>query len=125
MAEAFDVALVGKFGMGSTDALQKIWQILLSSRDGNFPLNVQLAAGSTPGPAQTLTSTAAVASGSVTAGASSVTFLPSSDFTGTIDGISYPGTDWQVVPFSAAVGKTLPAIAYTRSAGTLNIIKLV
>ncbi len=123
--EAVDVALVGRFGLSSTDALQKIWQILLSSRDGNFPLQVNLAAGGTAGPAQTLTSVGATSSGTVTAGASSVTFLPSSDFTGTIDGISYPGTDWQVIPFTAAVGKTLPAIAYTRSAGTLNIVRLV
>lgn len=75
--------------------------------------------------AAVLTSTAAVANGTVTAGAKSVTFLPASDFVGTIDGIAYTGAEFQVVPFGAPEKKTLPAIAYTRSAGTLNIHKLV
>lgn len=40
MAEAFDVGLVGKFGMSLTEAACKIWQMLFSARDGTFPLTV-------------------------------------------------------------------------------------
>lgn len=67
--------------------------------------------------------TAAVASGSVAAGAKSVSFSSSSDFIGTILGISFPANMSQ--GFSAEFGKILAAIPYTVSAGTLVITKVI
>jgi hypothetical protein len=40
MSEAFDVNNISTFGAGSWDYLSKIWQILVSSRNGSFPLSV-------------------------------------------------------------------------------------
>lgn len=85
-----------------------------------------LNAATTPSgsPEATLAGSNKTASGSISAGKQSVTFMPSSDFVGTIAGVSFPGASWQVVPFQAPFGKTLPAIAYTISAGSLNVIEI-
>ena len=72
------------------------------------------------GEARTLTSTTAAASGSVSAGAKSVSFVTSSDWSGSVNG----ATRGASLAFSVSVinpGDTLPAIAYVRSAGTLYI----
>lgn len=106
---------------GNYGTLLWIGALLTSIKDAILSgLSIVLPAGE-----QDLDSFTAVASGEIAAGSSSVTFLPSEDFVGTIDGIAYPGSAWQVVPFSAVPGKTLPAIPYTLTAGTLNIHKMV
>jgi len=77
------------------------------------------------GATQTVTITTLSANGTVAAGATSVEFHPSSDFAGTIAGVSYPGSAWQVVgPFTAMPGKLLGSIAVTRSAGSVNVIRV-
>lgn len=74
------------------------------------------------GVARTLTTTAAVASGSVAVGAKSIVFSSSSDWAGTIAGAAFPAST--TVTVNAPFGDTLAAIAFTRSAGTLNIFRL-
>lgn len=71
---------------------------------------------------ETITSTVANSSGSVTSGGWSVSFLADSSFSGTVNGavlISSTG-----INFTARENKTLPAINYTISAGTLRIDKI-
>lgn len=75
------------------------------------------------GVARTLTSTAATGNGSVTAGALSVSFLTSTDFAGTVNGVTRSTS--QAINIAVTYpGDTLPVIAYTISAGTLYIDKL-
>lgn len=74
------------------------------------------------GTARTLTGTAAVLDGTVAAGARSVTFSSGSSWVGTIAGAVFPAST--TVTISAPFNDTLAAIAYTRSAGTLNIFTL-
>ena len=79
--------------------------------------------GGGSGTPQILTSLNTGASGSVTAGATSVSFTTDGSFTGTINGaVRLPNTFYT---FEAALGRTLPAIAYTVTAGTITIDKLV
>lgn len=108
-----------------TDAQLRALALPVSGPLTNAQLRAAAVPVSLPTGAHVLTSVSVAASGNVTAGAFSVSFLPSSDFDGTIDGIAYLGSEWQVIPFQASEGKTLPAIAYTRTAGTLKIIKVV
>lgn len=71
------------------------------------------------GVAQTPGWAVAVVSGSVVAGAKSITIVASNDFTGTVGGAAFlPDTahTWR-----AEQGHKLAALAYTRSAGTLYI----
>lgn len=80
------------------------------------PVPVTPAGGS----ARTLTSTAATSSGTVAAGAKAVSFVTSSDWSGSVNG----ATRGASLAFSVSVinpADTLPAIAYIRSAGTLYI----
>lgn len=77
------------------------------------------------GATQTVTITTLSANGTVAAGATSVEFHPSSDFVGTIADVAYTGAAWQVVgPFTAMPGKLLAAITVTRSAGSVNVIRV-
>ncbi len=63
--------------------------------------------------------------GSVEGGVyTSVVFLPSSDFDGTIKGVSFLGSDWSVIPFGCGDGEKLGVIEYTFNAGTLKIAKV-
>lgn len=71
--------------------------------------------------AGTLASSAVTSSGSVAASAIWVTFMLSSDFVGTINGVTISGTAVLSVALPAVPGYKYPAIAYTRSAGTLTI----
>lgn len=68
----------------------------------------------TAGPAQ-----AAITSGSVPAGKRAISFVTSSDWVGTINGAAFPAS--AAKSYEAPAGTSLPAIAYTRSAGTLYI----
>lgn len=69
---------------------------------------------------ETPTGSTVSVSGSVAAGKTSVTMITSSDFVGTILGVTAnPST---IYPFQVtSPGKTLAAIVYTRSAGSINI----
>ncbi len=71
------------------------------------------------GPTATLASSAATGNGSVPAGAKSVSFVTSSDWSGTINGAAFPASAAKSI--TPQQGSVLPAIAYTRSAGTLYI----
>lgn len=66
--------------------------------------------------------TAAVASGSTTAGATNITFLADSSFVGTLLGQTFAAG--ASLTFRASENNTVGAIAYTRSAGTLYIYTL-
>lgn len=83
--------------------------------------------GGIPAAVERVASAAVVtSSGSVAAGAQSVGFLLSADFTGTIAGASTPGTNYTVVgPFVAKGADTLGAIAYVVTTGSLTILKTV
>ncbi len=75
---------------------------------------------------QTVSITTMSASGTVAAGATSLEFHPSSDFVGTIAGVSYPGATWAIVgPIVASSGNKLGAVSITRSAGSINVLKVV
>lgn len=52
----------------------------------------------------------------------SVQFLLSSDFEGTIAGATMDAASWAVIPFEAPKGEKLDSIAYTVTAGSLQII---
>ncbi len=82
------------------------------------PLPITQAATS-----RTCASSVVSASGSVTAGAQSVQFVPSSDFTGTLLGAAWPGGN-NPVQFAANGNDTLGAIVYTRAAGSLTILTI-
>ena len=72
---------------------------------------------------ETPSKTTAVVSGSVAAGAKSVTLITSAAFVGTILGDAAVAST--TYPFSASQSNTLAAIAYTMSAGAIEIIKVV
>ena len=78
-----------------------------------------------PGTAQVVTSVlASDSTGSpVVAGASAIGFTTDTLFVGTINGIAREASTFY--GFEAAPGKTLPAIAYTVTAGTMVIDKIV
>lgn len=83
-----------------------------------------VSGGSTPVSVQETPSASTVStSGSVTAGARSVLFICSADFAGSILGVTRGFGD--VITISAQVNNTLGAIAYTRSAGSIDIYKTV
>lgn len=72
---------------------------------------------------QTPSRSVVTTSGSVTAGAASVTILSSSDFAGTVLGAAFLPSLAET--YEAAAGNTLAAIAYTITAGSLTISKVV
>jgi hypothetical protein len=72
---------------------------------------------------QTLTSINVTISGSVASGATSISFKTDSAFTGSINGLTRTASTYY--NFEAAVGKTLLAIGYTISAGSIDLDVLV
>jgi hypothetical protein len=70
----------------------------------------------------TATITTVSASGSVGAGARSVTFVFSSDFSGTVLGATFAGSADSSITIAAPSGDMLEAITYTRSAGSIRIL---
>jgi len=99
----------------------------VSATAGGLPSHVIVDSGSItatlPSGAHTITSSNASSSGSVTAGAKFVTMDTSPTFSGTINGIArLASTSYE---FTAETGKTLPAIAYVITTGTINIDKTV
>ena len=73
--------------------------------------------------AQTITSSVVTDDATITAGATSIGFTTSSDFVGTINGVTREASTFY--GFEAATGKTLPAIAYVTTAGSITIDKIV
>ena len=91
----------------------------------NDNLLAAIAAGGGITPvARTITSGNVNSSGSVASGANMVLFETDADFVGTINGIARVGS-FVYPPFNAGLNNTLPAIAYTISAGTLNIDRTI
>lgn len=86
--------------------------------------NQSAVAVTLPSGAQTITSSTETNSTNspVTAGATSVGFTTSATFTGSINGIARSASTYY--SFDAAPGKTLPAIAYTVTAGSMIIDKI-
>lgn len=78
--------------------------------------------GSTPLSAVVVASSTVNSNGSVSAGALAVTLTTSDDFAGTINGIARAASTAYV--FNPTNGRTLPAIAYTFTAGSIIIDKI-
>lgn len=81
-----------------------------------------LNGGVAPYSAVAVTSSTVAVNGSVTAGALAVTLTTSDDFSGTINGIARAASTAYV--FNPTNGRTLPAIAYTFTAGSIIIDKI-
>jgi len=108
-----------KDGDSSNQLLAKIWYWVYR----NWQATTGGGSSGGGGVQRTLTSSAATASGSLAAGAKSIAIVTSSDFSGTINGAAFPA----FASFNVSVdapANTLPAVAYTRSAGTLYITTL-
>lgn len=95
--------------------MKKVESLLTAIRDLLDRGIIERASGSS----NTITSTAATSGSTITAGAKAVSVVFSSDFVGTFNGIARPASS--AVNLGATLGKTLPAIAYTVSAGTAYI----
>lgn len=104
-----------KDGDSSNLILTKIWYWMFRTATATGG-----GGSGTAGAQRVLTSTASTSSGTVTAGAKSVSFVTSSDWSGSINGASFPASASKNISVISP-GDTLPAIAYTRSAGTLYI----
>lgn len=91
---------------------------IMGTGGGGFPVTP-------PAGPYTASVSSLAADGSVAAGARSVTFIFSSDFTGTIAGGAFAGATDASVDFVGPLGSTLGAIAVTVSAGTVRIAKVV
>lgn len=92
--------------------------VVLASDQSAIPVTL-------PSGAQVLTSSNVVnsAASPVAAGATSVTFTTDTTFAGSINGVTRTASTTYII--EAAQGKTLPAIAYTVTAGSMDIDKLV
>ena len=71
---------------------------------------------------QTISSYLKTDDGTITAGATYISFVTSSDFVGTINTIARVASTTYI--FQASIGKTLPAIPYVTTAGSINIDKI-
>lgn len=69
-----------------------------------------------------LSGTLATTSGTVTKGARSVTFIFSSDYTGTVAGIAFAGTTDSSFSPPIQTGDTSSAIAYVVTTGNIRIM---
>lgn len=100
---------------------QKVREILLKDISSDISLNqiisilsqiLNIFSG-----ANTLTSFTATNNGLVNAGSKGVAFIPSSNFVGTVNGVDLNAA----LTITPEVGKTLPAINYTVTTGSLRI----
>lgn len=94
--------------------------VTIASNQTAIPVTATLPSGT-----QTITSASVTGTtGSpIASGASSVGFTTSSDFTGTINGVTRSASTFY--GFEATVGKTLPSIAYNATAGSIIIDSIV
>jgi len=96
---------------------------ILTDANGNLIVNIGDTVITSPiGGAMTLTSTSVTDDASVTAGAFSISFTTSSDFSGNINGVARAIST--TYTFTAPLGKTLPAIVYTTITGSIIIDKM-
>jgi hypothetical protein len=91
--------------------------VVLASDQSAIPVTL------TGGGVQTLTSSIAVANGAVALGAAVVSFVTSVGFTGTINGIARTASNQYI--FEASSSKSLPAISYTITAGSIELDILI
>ena len=80
----------------------------------------QMTSGGTVAPTITLVAE----SGTIPAGAKSLTFIFSSDFAGTVLGVAFAGGADSTISLTAPVGDTLTAVVYTVSAGSYRLITI-
>lgn len=123
LALAFVALAIGVHAQGITasNGTVVVKQGTVSIIGGSITASGTVAAVS-PTTALTLVSSSVTTGGSVAAGAYSVVFETSGDFSGTIDGIRFLGNGF--LPIDGGGRGTLPAIPYTINAGTLYIRKL-
>lgn len=76
------------------------------------------------GIARTPTISLKTTSGTVALGAKSVVFIFSTDFAGTVLGVTYSGATDSSQSFTAPSGDGLTAIAYTISAGSARVVEI-
>lgn len=76
------------------------------------------------GKRRTASITSVNASGSVAAGAKSITFIFSLDFTGTVAGGAFTGAADTSITITAPGADTLSAVAYTVTAGSIRIVEV-
>lgn len=102
---------------GSTAAKQDAQTALLTTLSANTPATVQ----------RTVSASVVTGSGAspVAAGAKSVIFGLSTDFVGTIAGAAVDPAQFGSIPYVAPDKDTLGSIAYTVTAGSLLITKIV
>jgi len=92
--------------------------------EGGRPVNLRVSAGgglAIQALVETPSSSVATATGTVPAGAARVTFVSSSDFSGTILGSVFPASS--DLTLAAQAGNTLGEIAFEVSAGSLTVYK--
>src|ERR1035437_2170330 len=75
------------------------------------------------GDVQSITSASVATGGTIPAGASSVTFTTNGAFTGTVNGVARLAST--TYTFKANPGRTLPAIVYTVTAGSVIIDSII
>ncbi len=90
---------------------------------GAGAVNAQTQRVVTSSATRTAAKTTVVAGGTVAAGAQSVTFVTDTAFTGTITGDTTPSN--AVITFSVNGNDTLGAIAYTVTAGSMQILTVI
>lgn len=110
-------ALLGSEGAGENVNVTNACLPVAACEVQPYALKVDITGGG--GTPQTVARSVVSTSGSVTAGATSVTIFSSSDFVGTVAGAAFSASIAE--NFTAQPGSTLGAIAYTRSAGSLTI----
>lgn len=109
-----------------TNVLQLLWNILLALT-GNGPWGSGIPVAPAAGTERVVSADVETDSTNspVAAGARSVIFGFSTDFAGTIAGAAVDPTQFGSIPYIAPGNDTLGSIAYTVTAGTLLITKIV
>ena len=85
-----------------------------------LPAQAQFTSGGTVTP----TITTVTETGTIPAGAKSLTFIFSSGFAGTLLGTAFAGGSDSTVSLTAPVGDTLTAVTYTVTAGSFRLIQI-
>lgn len=114
------MALPATYGPEANDSLDNritkmsilMWQ--LATGQAVIPVDTSGATGNTP---LTLTSAANVAGATIAAGAKRIVFVASNDYSGNIDGVAFPANG--TITLDPGTGYVLPAVTFTRAAGTL------
>lgn len=99
-------------------------RLLAKIYKNGIPVSATVASQPTTARTPTITRVTSSGASPVVAGARSVTFVFSTDFVGTILAVAYTGAI-QSITLTAPGNDTLAAIAYTVTAGSMDIIKLV